>query len=127
MKHKVTKLLKDPVGVAKRRISSLFLSYKYRAPNGYRADMYWTDRRSKYEFDLRGVGRVDLSENENQEIYARAKETFLYVCRQQGIIFKNVCMVEIGCGTGFYARTFLEDGGTEYLGIDITDVLFPKL
>lgn len=36
-------------------------------------------------------------------------------------------MLDIGSGTGFYAKTFLENGGKQYLGIDITDVLFNQL
>jgi SAM-dependent methyltransferase len=36
-------------------------------------------------------------------------------------------MLDIGCGTGFYAEVFRSQGGKYYLGIDITDQLFLAL
>ncbi|KKM75884.1 hypothetical protein LCGC14_1385780 [marine sediment metagenome] len=127
MWRKITKAWRDPIGVVKRRISPHWQLYKYRAPDGYQHTLYWTDRLGKYGFDLRGVGFYDLSHEENREIYGRAKRTFIDLCCEQEITFKNVSIVDIGCGTGFYARTFFENGGTEYLGIDVTDILFPRL
>ena len=127
MKKKIMKLINDPFGVQRRRISSFLQPYKYWAPNGYRAEKYWTDRLSKYGFYLRGVANAGLSHTENAWMYLRAKEVFLRLCRQEGVDFKKAQILDIGCGTGFYAKTFLENGGKQYLGIDITDVLFNQL
>lgn len=98
------------------------------ALRGYRADKYWADRLSKYALhDFRGVGNAGLSEEENRRTYLEAKKTFLALYAHEKINFKEVRILDIGCGNGFYAGVFSEEGATKYLGVDITDVLFPKL
>lgn len=127
MQKRMRKLLRDPFGVLTRRISLSFQEHKYRRHDDYGANEYWTDRHLKYGFDLRGVGRGDLSDEENERMYFAAKEVFVSLCHQEKIDFQNSHMLDVGCGNGFYAKTFLENGGKAYLGIDITDVLFQKL
>lgn len=127
MKHKIVKSLKDPVGVVKRTLQAFLDKYKYQTPHGYDSEGYWSHRLGKYGFDLRGVGRYGLSHKENLRNYAKSKEIFLSLCRNERINFKSTKMLDIGCGTGFYAQIFLENGGKKYVGIDITDTLFGKL
>jgi len=129
MKEKMSNVeLRRDVFRALKRCLSLFLqAIKYWTPNGYNTEKYWRDRLSKYGLELRSVGDIYLSHKENEQIYDKAKDVFLSLCRQEGVNFKRVRMLDIGCGTGFYAKVFLENGGKNYLGIDITDVLFGKL
>ncbi len=121
------KLLKDFLRIVYRAASYSFEKYRYQSPDGYNAKRYWTDRLSKFGQNLRGVGNRWSSEIENEQMYHRAKKEFLALCRQEGIDFENARILDIGCGTGFYADVFRENGGRNYLGIDITDVLFEKL
>jgi len=100
---------------------------RYLTPNGHNAEQYWQDRLSKYGFDLKGVCRIDLPYKENAKQCLKAKEHFLSLCYAEKIDFRKCRMLDIGCGTGFYARIFLESGGRQYLGVDITEVLFSKL
>ncbi len=116
-------LLKYPFESLKKQV----LRLRYWAPGDYRAETYWKDRLSRYGFDLRGVGHVGLPKEENEQAYLKAKETFLFLCDKEGIDFKSVRMLDIGCGTGFYAKVFYQKGGKHYLGIDITDSLFGNL
>lgn len=102
-------------------------AYKYGDSDDYKADKYWTDRLAKFKFDLRGVGDKGLSHKKNKQMYLEAKEIFLSLCREQNINFNNVRVLDVGCGTGFYARILLEKGIKQYLGVDITDTLFKKL
>jgi SAM-dependent methyltransferase len=41
--------------------------------------------------------------------------------------FESASVLDIGCGTGFYAGILQELGVRKYIGVDITDVLFPEL
>lgn len=95
--------------------------------NDYEAELFWRDRLSRHGLDLRGVAFAAFSTAFNKKMYQKAKEVFLSLCRQERVDFKNVRILDIGCGNGFYARVFREKGGKQYLGIDITDVLFPQL
>ncbi|MEK6732740.1 MAG: class I SAM-dependent methyltransferase [Candidatus Omnitrophota bacterium] len=114
--------------ILKTRISSFFeYIIKYQAPDGYNAEKYWADRFCKYGFDLSGVGDIDLTNYENEQVYNKAKETFLSLCRDEGIDFNNISILDIGCGTGFYTEALFEKRAKQYLGIDITDVLFGRL
>ena len=114
-------------GVLKRCVSSSSQAARYWAPGGYDVEKYWRHRLHKYGFNLSGVGNINLSHDENKQIYLKAKKVFLSLCYKEGIDFKNIYMLNVGCGTGFYAEIFRENGGKRYLGIDITDILFGKL
>jgi len=120
LKNRLYKLLKLPLRCV-WKLCNLLPAPKYRPKK------YWKNRHTKYGFNLRGVGNCTFSHEENKQAYQKAKEAFLQLCTQQDIDFKNVRALDIGCGTGFYAKAFLEAGGRDYLGIDITDQLFKKL
>lgn len=100
---------------------------KYGAGNDYDAAKYWHDRFSKYGLSLKGAGNEGISEEENEKIYAEAAKVFTDLCRKEDIDFHNVSVLEIGCGTGFYTQLLHDLGVKSYTGVDITDVLFPKL
>ena len=93
----------------------------------YRAEAYWAQRHARYGFDLRGVGHNGLSAADNERMYSRARETFLAACRAEGIRLPNCNVLDIGCGTGFYAEVMRDEGVTRYTGLDIADTLFPDL
>lgn len=119
------RLMKDPVGVLKRRLDRS--SQKYIKPDGYDAKEYWGDRLASYGFDLRGAGDASLSREENERMYAAARETFLSLCRRDSITLSTARVLEIGCGTGFYTGILRDSGVKDYCGVDITDALFPAL
>lgn len=96
-------------------------------PPRYRPEKYWKARHEKHGFSLRGVGNWTRSNEENERSYAMQREIFLDFCRKNEIEFENVKMLDVGCGTGFFAEAFRDNGGTDYTGIDITDELFDGL
>lgn len=100
---------------------------RFRTPAGYRAEAYWSARHRRFGFDLRGVGNKALSTPENEAMYAEARRVVLGLCRSQRVDFGRASMLDIGCGTGFYAGLYFEQGGKDYTGLDITDALFPDL
>ena len=115
--------LKNPARAVRRAL----LARKYRTTDGYDAERFWRERHEAYGFDLRGVGYTKLTHGENEAMYAQAREIFYALCREEQVEFSAARMLNIGCGAGFYAQAFREGGGKEYLGVDITDALIPKL
>ncbi|GJQ19756.1 MAG: hypothetical protein HBSIN02_01110 [Bacteroidia bacterium] len=101
--------------------------WKYASRNGYDAERFWGDRFRKYGLNLVGPGHDGFSSEENERSYRDAAKVFMEVCRDEGIDLSKSTVLEIGCGTGFYAELFRSAGVTTYQGIDITDVLFSDL
>lgn len=122
------KLRRDPAGLFRRALyKTLIAPLKYRTKSGYDAAQYWRDRLTTYGTSLKGVGDEGLSEQENEEMYDNAAKSFLSLCEREGINFATAQVLEIGCGNGFYTRLLQEQGVNRYLGVDITDALFPTL
>ncbi|HBQ97398.1 MULTISPECIES: class I SAM-dependent methyltransferase [unclassified Roseofilum] len=93
----------------------------------YDAQRYWGDRLTRYGLSLQGVGHEGRSELENQEEYTQAGQLFIQACTQANINISQARILEVGCGTGFYTQILADLGARNYLGIDITDVLFTDL
>jgi len=127
IKRRLLKLLRHPVSTLRRRLKLHLAPYKYRAGNGYDARRYWADRLAEHGCKLSGVGIDGLDHEENLRMYTEARETFLSLCRAEGVDFKNVRVLDVGSGNGFYAQALADNGVTRYLGIDITDALFSRL
>ena len=125
--HKQIRLLKDPRGGLKRQVLGNLARLRYLSSNGYKAERYWADRHLQYGFDLRGPGNRSLSRHENEKMYRQAAKVFLRLCRREQLDFSRVRILDVGCGTGYYAQVLLDNGATQYLGIDIVDILFDEL
>src|SRR3989338_6704681 len=124
----LSKLRRDPVGFVRRAIyKTLIAPLKYRTKGGYDAARYWSDRFARYCTAMKGVGDEGLSEQDNREMYENASSAFLDLCRQEEIDLSTARVLEIGCGNGFYTQLLKEQGVNRYLGVDITDTLFPVL
>ncbi|MHC4549469.1 MAG: class I SAM-dependent methyltransferase [Planctomycetota bacterium] len=120
----------EPASAARRlvrRIRRGLHFLRFWRPSGYRASAYWRARHRRFGFDLRGVGNLCRSPAANEEEYARAREVFRALCAEQGVDLPRARMLDIGCGTGFYAQVYRDAGGSDYTGVDITDALFPAL
>jgi 2-polyprenyl-3-methyl-5-hydroxy-6-metoxy-1,4-benzoquinol methylase len=127
MKNKLHKLVTDPFGVLKNRITSFRNILRYRAKSGYKAEKYWQDRHEKYGLDLRGVGDFTMTQEENLQILEEGGRLMLEICSRENVDLREVSMLDAGCGTGFYADVFRKAGGRTYMGIDIVDTLFDNL
>jgi len=122
------KFKKYPIGFIKTAFYKVIISpIVYGHGNGYKADEYWRDRLSNYGNSIRGVGDESLSEKDNQIAYTEAAQIFIDYCSKLNIDFTKANVLEIGCGTGFYTQILSDFGVKSYLGVDITDVLFPTL
>jgi SAM-dependent methyltransferase len=76
---------------------------------------------------LRGPGYEGASDEENLKAYREAAERLFGVIRGLGLDLGRVRVLDIGCGNGFYAGLFKDAGVVDYTGVDVTDVLFPRL
>lgn len=84
---------------------------------------YWHARLGHFGFDLRGVGRIDLTPDENAAVYAEAWT----VLKQAMGDVAGKRVLDVGCGTGYFAERLHAEGIGDYVGVDITDVLHPGL
>lgn len=100
---------------------------RYARGRGYDAHRYWTDRLGKYGASLKGPGHEGLSEEANAAMYREAAEIFQEICQREGVRLDQANVLDIGCGNGFYTRLCRDLGVAHYTGVDITDVLFPRL
>lgn len=124
---KFNTLLTDPVGVLARRARWLGQVLRYRLLRGYRSRAYWTHRLGRHGLGLRGVGCDSLSDEENRRMYEQARTQFLELCRDEVVELPAARVLDVGCGTGFYAGILAEAGCRQYVGVDITDALFGEL
>ncbi len=127
MNKKLIKLFRNPWAVLGHRLRITLAWLRYCKKNDYKAENFWKDRHEKYGFDLRGVGNCAKSQEENQRILEQGGRLMLKLCYREGINFRQVSLLDVGCGTGHYAKVFRDAGGTHYTGIDITDTLFDGL
>jgi 2-polyprenyl-3-methyl-5-hydroxy-6-metoxy-1,4-benzoquinol methylase len=124
---KILKLLRDPVGVVKRRLLSLSERFRFRTGTDYNAGEYWKYRHQKFGFDLRGVGDISKTHEENVRLLDQGARVFLDVCHEAGVNFSTSRALDIGCGTGHFAEILNQKSVSQYLGIDIADTLFEGL
>ncbi|MCK4452982.1 class I SAM-dependent methyltransferase [candidate division WOR-3 bacterium] len=128
LKKIFSRFKKGPSGFMKRALYTLLIEpVKYLRWNDYDAQKYWHDRFSKYGLSLKGSGDRRLSEEENTKMYAEAAKVFTELCQKVTIDFRSASVLEIGCGTGFYTQLLHNLGVKNYIGVDITDVIFTGL
>lgn len=120
--------LRNPLGFVGRAVYKATIGrWKYASGAGYDAERFWGDRFRKHGLSLVGPGHDGYSPEENERSYREAAEVFIGVCREAGIDLAGSRVLEVGCGTGFYAGVFRSANVAEYHGVDITDVLFADL
>jgi SAM-dependent methyltransferase len=124
----VGQIVKDPLGVVRRFFWKTVIGpWRYVKRGRYDAESYWHDRYAKYGTSLRGAGEEGLSEEENTRRHRKDADAVLELCRQEGVDWPRARVLDVGCGNGFYAGILRELGVKRYTGVDITDVLFPRL
>lgn len=100
---------------------------QYKTGDGYDAEKYWHLRLSKYGTGLQGVGEEGRTEADNEARYHRVCGIFKEVCREVVTDPAASRVLEIGVGTGRMTEVLYELGIQHYLGVDITEALFPSL
>lgn len=128
MREILDKLRHEPFSAIARGLNKKLLApRRYSRGEGYDASAYWGDRFTRHGASLKGAGDEGLSEEENRRQYEEAARVFVEVCRGAGVDFPTARVLEIGCGSGFYTGLLADLGVSNYVGLDITDVLFSEL
>jgi 2-polyprenyl-3-methyl-5-hydroxy-6-metoxy-1,4-benzoquinol methylase len=89
----------------------------------YSPKSYWEDRLRR-RFDLTGVGHIGFGPAYNRWLYASKRR-----CIEKyfdGVDLHGKSVLDVGCGTGFFVRWYLEKGAS-VTGIDITETSVARL
>jgi len=128
LRNMVAKFLRNPLLVIRNAVYKLTVGrLKYAKGDDYDAERYWRDRFDKYGLSLQGAGDEGVDAEGNRRAYEAAIRQLADLCRQEGVDFARASVLEIGVGTGFYTQWLEQAGVTRYVGLDITDTLFPAL
>ncbi len=100
---------------------------KYRPSFLYNPEKFFRERHDRYGFDLRSVGNCTLSHEENRAAYDKAGLILLDLLEREGVDLRSAKILDIGCGTGYYAELFKGKEVENYLGLDIMDGRFEIL
>lgn len=117
----------NALATTRRLLSKAVLGpLRYGQRDGYDIERYWRDRFHRYGRSLVASGHEGRSEEVNQDEYAEASAALTDICRSADINFSSARVLEVGLGVGFYTRYLADLGVTDYIGVDVTDVLFPE-
>ena len=86
---------------------------------------YWEDRLSQ-RYDLQGVGCIGLGRSYNTWLYRVRGRVFRRLIRCLPITPKNLTVLDVGSGTGFYVEQWTRVGA-RVAGVDIALVAVKKL
>ena len=95
------------------------------APDSYQPRDFW-NRRLSEQFDLRGTGETGLSLAYNRACYQLRREVLAHTLRAQGFDPSGRTVLDVGCGTGFFTRWYLERGA-KVTGVDIAPTSIERL
>lgn len=124
--ERLGRALRDPVGVLRRRLALVGLLLRFGGMRGARAERFWGERHARFGADdLRGVGRESWTHEDNARDYAQAWEVVRGACGDLDLARARV--LDVGCGTGFYAERLRAAGAVDYTGVDIAPTLLPGL
>lgn len=87
----------------------------------YSMHRYWEER-LRQNFDLTGAGHAGLGRHYNAWLYKARLEALEKGLASIGRTLQGTCVLEAGCGTGFYTEYCRRQGVYTYVGVDITSV-----
>jgi len=87
---------------------------------------YWENRLSR-NFDLQGVGYIDMGRGYNRWLYRLKRAVFLKTMRNCGLELPRAEVLDIGAGTGFILDCWRELGASRLSATDLTAVAVENL
>src|SRR3990167_6361158 len=93
--------------------------------NPYDPQKYW-ENRLKSRFDIVAVGHPTFNRMYNEYLYKLQLLVLKDALRKHGISLNGKIVLDIGCGTGFFFRFYLENSA-QITGIDITTTSIESL
>jgi len=92
----------------------------------YNPKSYWEER-LKQNFTLKGVGHISFNENYNRSLYRLKSLALDRAFKTIHLNLRGKSILDLGCGTGFFASYYEDKGINEYMGIDITEISVKNL
>ncbi len=92
----------------------------------FQKETYWNERFKK-EYSLRGVGDISFDVNFNNILYQIRSFVFKLILKKLKLENKDIKILDIGSGTGFYVKHWLELGYKNVVSSDISDVAVENL
>jgi len=129
LKKTLRKFISAPVRYIRLVFNKMFIypnRYK-KGENDYDAESYWKDRFIRYGLGIQGSGDEGDTILNNIIRYDRVKLVLKEILKRNITNFSNLKVLEIGTGTGLITDALNKLGITDYLGVDITNVLFEDL
>ncbi len=87
---------------------------------------YW-DRRLRRAWTLQGVGQSRLAHSYNRWMYRARRVAFRRAVRALPVDHRNLRVLDVGSGTGFYINLWRDLGVQSLTGFDIADSAVAKL
>lgn len=93
--------------------------------NQYDPQKYWEER-LKSRFNLTGVGNIVFDSKYNEYLYKLQLAILIKALRKYNISLREKKVLDIGCGTGFFSKFYLNNLA-QITGIDITTISIESL
>jgi SAM-dependent methyltransferase len=93
---------------------------------GSRPAEYWDDR-LRAHWGAHGVGSLAYGRHYNDWLYRVRKVVFRRLCRALDLPASDARILDVGCGTGFYVRQWLELGAAQVEGLDFSATAIERL
>jgi SAM-dependent methyltransferase len=87
---------------------------------------YW-ENRLKENFGLHGTGFIGLGIHYNNWMYKIRRRILLHKTKSLHVDFRNIDVLDVGSGTGFYIEIWKELRSKKIVGTDITNIVVEKL
>jgi SAM-dependent methyltransferase len=87
---------------------------------------FWERRHKTFDSDMRAVGPDTCSSDANLEVYAEGEKVLGKILSEHPG-FQDFCVIEIGCGNGYWAGFLKRLGLKRYIGVDISPYAIKKV
>jgi len=87
-------------------------------PN-FDATAYWR-RRLSGKLDISAVGHRSFGSTYNKYIYRRRIDMLIAIVQEMNLNLKDLRVLDIGCGSGFYTEFWKSMGIVNYAGLDVS-------
>jgi len=89
-------------------------------------EQYW-ERRHRQNTGFAAVGFIGLGVGFNRWLYRVRRIVLRRALARAGVPIEGSTALDVGAGTGFYVRTWLELGASQVTGVDLSDVAVRSL
>ena len=94
-------------------------------PTPYDPREFW-EKRLRQNFNLVGVGNIMFDEKYNEYLYRQREQVLSRVLKKQQIRVEGKTVLDVGCGTGYFVKYYLERNA-KVTGLDVAPIVIDRL